>query len=139
MRRVVGTLATDRRPGREGQGALELVVAGRSSDHFAYCPGNPLRQCGHRWLRAVQEIWTRVPASNVAPTQVHLINLFRQDSCPQLLIHRSSIRYVQLTDGSWECVRNIEFHQLNDQQRTTDRAKPASLVSLYLLFMSLAV
>src|SRR4029453_8728115 len=36
--------------------------------------------------------------------------------------------------------RHFEFHRSSfDQQSTTDRARPASLVSLYLLFMSFAV
>src|SRR5262252_4439049 len=80
-----------------------------------------------------------MPASNVAATQAHLINLFTKDRGPQILVHPFSVGYVQLTDGGGECVRYLQFHRLIYQQRTTDTASPASLVSLYLLFISLAV
>ena len=69
-------------------------------------------------------------ASRRCLTTVHAQAPGGSDSSPRRTLNPLSLG----TDGTWSSIG-----ALSDQQRTTERARPASLVSLYLLFMSFAV
>src|SRR4029077_14597433 len=105
-------------------------------NHAAQNPGEPRGQRGHRGIAPVQEVGARVPPSDVAPPQARVLPLLLQDEGGQALIHRVGVRYPETTDDSRKDRCNLEFHKTRpNQQRVTERASPAWLVSLYLLFM----
>ena len=97
---MVGTLAANCRPRRKGQCALECTRASRGIDHLANHPFYPRSQRIHRRFRTIQEIGTRVPASDVAAPQAQVTGFLREDQRLQLLIHRFSVWHTQLTDDS---------------------------------------
>jgi hypothetical protein len=84
------------------------------------------------------EVGLGVPAPDVAASDACALGFLRKDDPGAVpLIHRIRIRHP-ISMGRRRS--DFEFHRtLLNQQRVTESARPASLVSLYLLFMSLAV
>src|SRR4030095_8653156 len=109
-----------------------------------------------------QKVGTGEPATDVAAAHTRMHGLLAKNNGPQIPIHDVGIWYPQPTNLGGKCFGNFERHRtqasegkvgiraerhttfgssrrVSDQQRTTESASPASLVSLYLLFISLAV
>ena len=89
-----------------------------------------------------QKVGTRMPATDVAAAQTRMPGLLGKNNGPQIPIHRVGVWYPQPPDLMvGNAFRNFELHarSARSAERHGESASPASLVSLYLLFMSLAV